>query len=66
MIFLCREENDIDAMLENGTIYDYIEGLEKSHLESTLKVFRDRGLDTKEIEDRLAVLNEEEKTKNND
>ena len=62
MLYFCvlREENDIDEMLKNGTLYDHIEGLEKAHLESALETYRQKGWDASKLLERLEQIKEEE------
>lgn len=63
LVYFCilREENDIDDLLRDGSLYDRIEGLEKLQLESSLKYYEESGLDTRPIKKRLAEIEQEEK-----
>ena len=65
LIYFCvlREENDIDKMLEERTIFDHIEGLERQTLEVALINAEKAGADTTQIKQRLQVLKADEEAK---
>ncbi|XP_049801721.1 uncharacterized protein LOC126236445 [Schistocerca nitens] len=57
LIYFCilREENDMDEEL-GKSLYDRVPGLEEQQLNVTLKYYKERGMDTREIETRLNQL----------
>lgn len=59
LLYFCylREENDIDEEL-GKPLYDRVAGLEEQLLTSALKNYKERGMDTREIENRLNQLKE--------
>ena len=59
LIYFCilREENDIDDLFTTEPkYYERVQGLERSHLESAIVNYTLEGRDTKELEERLAVV----------
>lgn len=57
-----REENDIDEQL-SVSLYERVPGLEEKQLHVDLRNNKAKGLDTKEIEQRLAVLKQQRQEK---
>lgn len=66
LIYFCilREENDVDEELKMS-LYSRIPGLEEHQLYAVLKYNEERGLDTKDIINRLQEI-EAEKNKKTD
>lgn len=57
LVYFCmlREESDIDRKLE-GNLFDKVPGLERTQLIIYYKYCREKGMDTKDIENRLLEM----------
>jgi len=58
--FILREENDVDHNILGASLFDHVEGLEKAQIEACIMNYEKNGLDTRDLQARLAELIEEE------
>eukprot|EP00088_Acartia_fossae_P039000 TRINITY_DN40562_c0_g1_i1.p1 TRINITY_DN40562_c0_g1~~TRINITY_DN40562_c0_g1_i1.p1 ORF type:complete len:188 (-),score=30.04 TRINITY_DN40562_c0_g1_i1:190-723(-) len=54
--FILREENDMDDMILGTSLFDRVEGLEKTQIEVCIAHYEKNGLDTRDLKERLAEL----------